>query len=134
MGALVVVPTDPACNHAAGVLQGFEPVVVDALVFERSDHTLDHAVLLRAVRGDELLLQTIASDQRRVAAAGEDQSVVRSQQEWMFDFAQAATAPGWLESMAFQLTALSRNGVPSTNVTGSLFRRFDRSEFHENLN
>ena len=49
---------------------------VHAFVFERSDHALDHAVLLRAVRGDELLLQAIAFDQGRVAAAGEHQTVV----------------------------------------------------------
>lgn len=47
-----------------------------AIHFERSDHALDHAVLLRAVRGDELLLQAIAFDQGRVAAAGEHQTVV----------------------------------------------------------
>ena len=41
----MVVPTDPICNHAAGMLQGFEAVAVHALVFERSDHALDHAVL-----------------------------------------------------------------------------------------
>ena len=76
MWALVVVKADPVANHTAGVLQRLEPVAVHALVFERSDHALDHAVLLRAVRGDELLLQAIAFDQGRVAAAGEHQTVV----------------------------------------------------------
>ena len=88
----MVVPTDPICNHAAGVLQGFEPVAVHALVLERSDHALNHAVLFRAVWGDEFLLQSIALDQGRVASAGEHQSVVRPQQEWVFDPAQAAVA------------------------------------------
>lgn len=53
------------------MLQGFKPVAVNALFIERSDHALDHAVLLRAVRGDELLAQPVAFDQCRVAAAGE---------------------------------------------------------------
>lgn len=44
-------------------------------------HVFDHAVLLRAMRGDELLAQIVASDQRRVVAAGKEQSVVGSQQE-----------------------------------------------------
>ena len=79
----MVVPANPICNHAAGVLQGFEPVAVHALVLERSNHTLDHAVLLWAVRADELLLQIVAPDQGRVVSAGEYQPVVRSQQEWM---------------------------------------------------
>lgn len=75
----MVVKADPIADHAVGVLQGFESVAVHALVFERADHALDHAVLLRAVRGDELLLQAIALDQGCVAAAGEHQAVVRSQ-------------------------------------------------------
>lgn len=36
---------------------------------------LDHAVLLRAVRRDEFLLQAVAAYQRGVAAAGEYQIV-----------------------------------------------------------
>lgn len=68
MWALVVVKTDPIPDHATGVLQSFESVAVHALVFERADHALDHAVLLGAVRGDELLLQAVALDQGRVAA------------------------------------------------------------------
>lgn len=72
----MVVKADPVCDHTAGVLQGFESVAVHALVLERADHALDHAVLLRAVRGDELLLQPIAFDQGRVAAAREHQAVV----------------------------------------------------------
>lgn len=72
----MVVKADPVCDHAAGVLQGIKPVAVNALLFECSDHALDHAVLLRAVRGDELLLQPVAFDQCRVAAAGEHQAVI----------------------------------------------------------
>ena len=53
----MVVKADPVRDHAAGVLQGIEPVAVHALIFDRSDHALDHAVLLWAVRGDEFLLQ-----------------------------------------------------------------------------
>jgi hypothetical protein len=51
------------------VLQVLESVAMHTWVFERADHPLHHAVLLWAVGGDELLLQTIALDQRCVAAA-----------------------------------------------------------------
>lgn len=48
----MVVEADPVCHDVTGVLQGLEPVSVHTLIFERSDHALDHAVLLRAVRGE----------------------------------------------------------------------------------
>ena len=86
----MVVPTDPVRNHSAGVLQGFKPVAMNALVLERADHALNHAILLRAVRRDELLLQAVAFDQGRVAAAGKNQAVVRPQQERVLHLAQAS--------------------------------------------
>lgn len=58
------------------MLDALEAVAMNALPFQRPDHALDHAVLLRAVRGDELLLQPVAFDQCRVAAAGEHQAVI----------------------------------------------------------
>ena len=63
-----------------------------ALVLQRADHPLDHAVLLWAVGRDERLLQAMALDQRGVAAAREHQAVIRSQQEGLLDLAQAAIA------------------------------------------
>ena len=72
MKSLVVVEPNPVANDSAGVLQGLESVTMHALVFERADDPLHHAVLLWAVGGDELLLQTIALDQRCVAGACED--------------------------------------------------------------
>ena len=49
MRPLVVVELDPVADHAAGVLQGFEAVAVDALLLQRPDHPLHQAVLLRGV-------------------------------------------------------------------------------------
>lgn len=92
MWPLVVVELDPVADHATGVLQGFKAVAVDALILELPDHPLNQAVLLRRVGRDEFLLQAVAFDQRRVAAAGEDQSVVRAQQEWLFHPPQRAAA------------------------------------------
>lgn len=67
----MVTRTDAAGDHAASVLQGLEPVAVDALLLERADHPLDHSVRVRTVGRDELLLQSAALDQRGVATIGE---------------------------------------------------------------
>ena len=70
MRALVVVEANPVSNDSTGVLHALETVPVRALLFERADDALDHAVLLWTVRRDELLAQPVAPDQGRVLAAG----------------------------------------------------------------
>ena len=57
MWSSVVVEADPVGDGAGRVLNAVEALAMDALLFERPDHALDHAVLLRAVRRDELLTQ-----------------------------------------------------------------------------
>ena len=64
MWAAGVVEADPVTDGAGRVLDAVEALAVDALLLQRADHALDHAVLLRAVWRDELLLQPIAADQR----------------------------------------------------------------------
>lgn len=92
MGPLVVVVLDPVANDTADVLQGFKAVPMNALLLQCPDHPLYQAVLLRRVGRDELLSQAIAFHQRRVAAAGEDQAIVRTQQEWLLYAPQRAKA------------------------------------------
>ena len=75
----MVVEVDPISNQPAGMLQRFEPVPMHALLLERTNHPLDQAILLEAVRRDEFLTQAIASDQGREAAAGADQPIARAQ-------------------------------------------------------
>lgn len=58
----------------------FNQMAVNALLLGRASHALGHAALPGSVRCDELLAQTIAPDQRRVAAAGKHQAIVRTQQ------------------------------------------------------
>lgn len=58
----VVVEADPVSDDAGGVLEAFKAVAVDTLFLQRTDDALYHAVLLWAVRGDELLAQAIASE------------------------------------------------------------------------
>lgn len=71
----MVVEADPVTDGAGCMLDAVEALAMDALLFQRPDDTLDHAVLLRAVWRDELLLQAVAPDEGGVAAAGEDQAV-----------------------------------------------------------
>jgi hypothetical protein len=91
MRASVVVKANPIVNNAAGVLQGLESVPVSALVFEGSYNPLDHPILFWAVGRDELL-QPISFDQGRVASAGKDQPVVRSQQERCLNSVEVAVS------------------------------------------
>jgi hypothetical protein len=67
-----VAKADPVADGTVRVLNAVEPLAMDALFFDLADHALDHAVLLRILGRDELLLQAIALDQRRVFVAGED--------------------------------------------------------------
>lgn len=77
----MVVETDPIPDHTCGVLQGFEPVTMNALVVEESDDPLDDAVLLWAIGRNELLLHPIAFSQSGVTSACQDQTVIRPMQE-----------------------------------------------------
>lgn len=51
----VVVELDPVADHPDRVLLALEAIAVCTLLLQRADDTLDHAVLLRAMRRDELL-------------------------------------------------------------------------------
>ena len=59
--ALVVKP-NPVTDDSIGMLQGLKPLTMNTLLFQGSDHTLDHPILLRAVGRDELLFEPVASD------------------------------------------------------------------------
>ena len=60
-------------------------MAVNTLLLECPDDALDHAVLLGAVWGDELLLQPVAAHQSREVAAGEHEAIVGPQQELLLD-------------------------------------------------
>lgn len=81
MRAPVVVEADRVPDRACGVPDAVEALAVDALILQRPDEALDNAILLRAVRRDELLLQPVAADQRRIAPRCQDEAVVGSKQE-----------------------------------------------------
>ena len=85
-----VVEPDPVTDDPAGMLAGLEAMPVQALFFQRADHALHQAVLLRAVRRNELLLQAVAAYQSRVTATGENQAVIRTQQEGLRNTSQGA--------------------------------------------
>jgi len=78
--------------NSTGVLQGLEAMAMHALILQRADHTFDHTVLLRRMRRDELLTQSIAAHERRVVATGEGQAVGRAKQERRWHAPQGAEA------------------------------------------
>ena len=82
----------PVSDCSVCVCQTLEPLPVNALLSQRADETLHHAVLLRAVRRDKLLLQAIASHQRCVVARCENETVVAAQKERAIDTPQCPEA------------------------------------------
>jgi hypothetical protein len=76
MWASVVVKADPVSDCAGCMLDAVEALAVNTLLLQRSDHALDHAVLLRAVRRDKLLPQAVAANKCRVFPAGKNQTVI----------------------------------------------------------
>ena len=90
MSAAVVVEADSVADGVRRVLDAVEALAMNALLLQRPDNALDHAVLPRAMRRDELLLQAIAADQGGVAPRDEDQPVVRPQKELLFHLAERA--------------------------------------------
>ena len=57
-----VVEADTVSDDAGRVPEAFKAVPVDTLFLLGTDDTFDHAVLLRAMRGDEFLAQAVAAD------------------------------------------------------------------------
>ena len=116
----VVVEADPVSDDAGGVLEAFKAVPVDTLFLQRTDDALDHAVLLRAVRGDKLLAKSIASDELGVGPAGKNQPVVASKQERLRNPAECSK-PGdkrLLECAAGRRCFAGSREVPAEQFAG----------------
>lgn len=92
MWALLVVEANPVANDPQGMDLALKAVAMHALLLECPDYALHHPVLLRAVRRDEFLFQAVAAHQARVVTAGEDQTVIRAQQERLRHTSQRAKA------------------------------------------
>ncbi len=92
MSPPVVVELDSVVNDLYGAVLRFEPVPVSALFLKRSDETLNHAVFLRTMRCDELLLEPVAAHEPRVGTVGEHQVIVGAQQQRLLDSTQCAEA------------------------------------------
>ena len=56
----MVIEVDPVTDNSHRVLPGFGAVAMNALLLQGPDQSFDHAVLLRAMRRDELLTQAVA--------------------------------------------------------------------------
>ena len=76
MGTMLVAPVDPlADRHACLDVLG-EVVLPDALLFQRTEEALDHAVLLGCVGRDELLRQPVVAAGDAEAACHEDEPAI----------------------------------------------------------
>jgi hypothetical protein len=60
-----VVEPDPIAEDAGSVPLRLEAVAMQAMLFQGADEAFDHAILLRAVRGDSLLAQDVATRRDR---------------------------------------------------------------------
>jgi hypothetical protein len=89
VGPTGVVEADPLSDDTRVVLLGFKAMTMYALLLQRSDHTLYHSVLLRTVRRNELLAKAVAAHDPRVCPRGEDQPVIRPQEERPVDAPEA---------------------------------------------
>lgn len=63
---------NPVADDSTDMPQGLIPLTMNTLLFQSSDHTLSHPVLLSTLGRDDLLLQTVAYDHCCEAPADED--------------------------------------------------------------
>ena len=84
----MIVEVDPIANCSCCVLKAFEAMPVDALLLQGPNDSLDHPVLLRAVRRNELLLQAVASDQVSECEAGKNKTIIGAEEERALDLSE----------------------------------------------
>jgi hypothetical protein len=77
--SLLVVVTDPGGDGTFGFLEVSEVVEPGALLFETAKEPLDHAILLRCIRCDELLVELVVPAGPTEAAALEDKPIITSE-------------------------------------------------------
>ena len=76
-----VVKPDPFSDDIIGLLERFEVVVPDALLFDGSKEPFDHAVLLRSIRRDEFMFEVIVFDCLGERFAGKYQAVIAAKSD-----------------------------------------------------
>jgi hypothetical protein len=90
-----VAERDPVTDCVHHTPDAVEALAKGATLLKRSDHALDHAILLRAVRRDELMLEAAAANQGRMFSAGEDQLVIGLRQMLRRRFAEGTAWMRW---------------------------------------
>lgn len=66
MRPTVIVEAASLFDDSRGVLLGLAAMTMHALLFQLPDNAVDHAVLLRAMRRDELLPKSITAHEARI--------------------------------------------------------------------
>ena len=88
----MIVEVDPISNGSGCVLKAFEAMPMDALLFQRTNDAFDHAVLLRTVRRNKLLLQAVTSDELSECQTGKNKAIIGTQEERTLDLPQRSVA------------------------------------------
>src|SRR5262249_18534060 len=68
-------------DHEEGLVAADEPVMPEALLFQRPEESLDHPILLRRIGRDVLLVETVASHHADKDLRAEHESVIGPQRE-----------------------------------------------------
>ena len=82
----MVVELNPSGDLLSGVGRISKVVQPDTFFLERAKPSLDHAVLLRSVRRDELLVQTVLDASACEPFRGKDLAIVTAQNRALFSF------------------------------------------------
>ena len=88
----MIVEVDPISSCSCCMLEAFEAMPVDALLFQRPNDAFDHPVLLRTMRRNELLLEAVTSDQLSECEAGKNEAIIGTQEERTLDLPQRSVA------------------------------------------
>src|SRR5262249_57288438 len=81
MGSLGVVLLEPCRDYRKGLVAAGEPVMPEALLFQRPKEPLEHPVLLRRIWGDVLLVERVAAHDAHEDLRAEHEAVVGPQGE-----------------------------------------------------
>lgn len=76
MGSAGILEVDPISDCSVCVLKALEGMPMNALLLESSNYPFDHTVLLRAMRGYELLFKAIAFDETGIIPTCKNQAII----------------------------------------------------------
>ena len=92
MRSVVIVIAEPGFQCLPRLFEAVEVVEPQALLLYGSDQSLDHAILLRRVRTNEFLPNSVSIHGLRVSPTAEHQAIIRTDGEVVLGTTQDAIA------------------------------------------